>query len=320
VFNYALTALSPNQVEADVNYAGNKRDLYTFTFTASGAGTWSRDEYRNGLFSDRDTGTFRVTAGLANLPPPPALATNAIPAAPPTALTRLTYIFLSGESPDTLQFLTATNGLEDEDHFTGVDNNPNKPFAYTYSLVKSNAATLVVTFSATRRDEYALTFTVGAQGSFVRREFRNNVLDDTDTGSFSPSALALTNLPVVIVTNNPVTTNPPPVIVTNAPVASPSAVTAQKFTFTETGSSSVPVVATFLTSNFGSQTDDSAPSTFNYTYTKTGPTTANLTINFKLGKWDTYEINFTAANSGTFLRREYRNFLLNDTDTGTFTR
>ena len=50
---------------------------------------------------------------------------------------------------------------------------------------------LVLTLPDNRRDEYDLTFTKDAQGTYVRREYRNGVLDDTDSGAFSPAGAAI---------------------------------------------------------------------------------------------------------------------------------
>jgi hypothetical protein len=46
---------------------------------------------------------------------------------------------------------------------------------------------LIVRFDADKWDEYALNFTEGNSGTFIRREFDDGLLEDTDTGSFSGS-------------------------------------------------------------------------------------------------------------------------------------
>jgi hypothetical protein len=41
-----------------------------------------------------------------------------------------------------------------------------------------------VTFKPGKRDEYDLTFNTDGTGTFVRREVRDDVVTDTDSGSF----------------------------------------------------------------------------------------------------------------------------------------
>ncbi len=61
-FAYEYTRLTATQARVEVR-DGNKLDAYVFTFTALNAGTWVRDEYRDGSLRDRDTGRFRVIRG-----------------------------------------------------------------------------------------------------------------------------------------------------------------------------------------------------------------------------------------------------------------
>jgi len=309
-FSYVLTRLNASQVEINLTgggyYEGIKRDIYVFTFTAPGRGTWTRDEYRNGALNDRDTGVFSVVSGTTpgmsgNTNQPPA-GTNSVPTAPPVSLAGLVYIFQTGTTPDRLEFLTATTGIEYEDNVRPTDDNPNKPFTYTYSFLASNTATLILNLPNNRRDEYDLTFTMGAQGSFVRREFRNGALDDTDRGSFSPSSQPPT---VPGGTNNPPATNPPP---------------AQPVGFTYTMLSGViPERLAFISADNGTQFDDSAPTQFTFTYTSTGASTVSLIVRFKADKWDEYDLTFTSSTGGTFVRREFDRNALKDTDSGPFT-
>jgi len=73
---------------------------------------------------------------------------------------------------------TATAGTE-------FDDSAPTEFTYTYSLTGANTASLIVRFKADKWDEYDLTFTAGMNtGTFARREFDNNTLKDTDTGTF----------------------------------------------------------------------------------------------------------------------------------------
>jgi hypothetical protein len=61
-FTYVLTRLSASQVRVDIA-DGDKLDVYVFTFASASAGSWARDEYRDGSLKDRDTGPFRIAAG-----------------------------------------------------------------------------------------------------------------------------------------------------------------------------------------------------------------------------------------------------------------
>ena len=73
-FTYALSRLNASQVRVDIA-DGNKLDVYVFTFTSASAGSWIRDEYRDGAFKDRDTGPFTIVAGIN----PGGGGTNTIP-------------------------------------------------------------------------------------------------------------------------------------------------------------------------------------------------------------------------------------------------
>lgn len=61
-FSYVLTRLSASQVRVDLA-DGDKLDVYVFTFGSASAGSWVRDEYRDGRLKDRDTGPFSIVAG-----------------------------------------------------------------------------------------------------------------------------------------------------------------------------------------------------------------------------------------------------------------
>ena len=302
-FNYQITRPGPNVVVAELNYgalyygvpSSNKIDVLTLTFTAPGMGTWSRDEFRNGSLKDHDVGVFSVVVGAT--PGNPNGTPPVVPTAIPTALTGLSYLFQSGETPDRLDFSTAVTGLETGDDVE--DDEPNA-FTYTYALTGADTASLVVTFKAGKYDEYDLTFANGAQGTFVRREFKDGVLDDTDQGAFSAGG----SLPGGGGGNQG---NPP-----TDPVVT-------GFTYTMQ-SGDIPEQVAFQTATTGVQLDDSAPSSFIYTHAFTAPGVARLVVRFDTDKWDEYDLTYTGANAGTFVRREFRNSVLNDTDTGSFTR
>ena len=98
----------------------------------------------------------------------------------------LTVLAVSKNSTDALVFLnfdTATTGVqnepaedddEDEDHEAD-------PFDYLYTP-NGATATLRVTFKPGKYDDYALDF---ATGTFVRTEYDDDDLKDTDEGTFT---------------------------------------------------------------------------------------------------------------------------------------
>lgn len=315
LFTYTFNRTAESEVKVDLNLGHvDRHTLYTFNFANASSGTFVREEFRGGRLKDRDLGAFQVLAGITNLSAngtnlPPS-ATNAVPPQPPVSLAGLVYLFHTGETPDRVTFLTASNGFELEDNVGGHDDTGMDAFGYTYELTGSNAATLVVTFDSTKRDEYALTFTEGAQGKFIRREFRDGVLKDTDMGAFSPAGMienpGSTNLPSG-------GTNNPPVVVTP-----PVDLVGQSFLIT-TGET--PDRLNFTSATAGNEVGDNAtPNAFTYVYTVTGASTATVRVQFKADRWDEYDWTFTSDGSGVLVRREFDRSALKDTDSGTFTR
>ncbi|MEZ5276068.1 MAG: hypothetical protein R3F07_06800 [Opitutaceae bacterium] len=75
-----------------------------------------------------------------------------------------------------LDFLTETNGQE-----VDLVKTDTSGFTFVYEKVSSTTATIVVTFDASKRDEYSLNF---AAKSFVRSEYKDGVLNDVDVGLF----------------------------------------------------------------------------------------------------------------------------------------
>jgi hypothetical protein len=181
-----------------------------------------------------------------------------------------------------------------------VADNESNIFTYTYTLTASNSAAIVVTFKSGKWDEYDLTFSSAAQGLFVRREYQDGVLKDTDRGGFSAVVLA--------------PPNPPGGGGGTMPTNSVSG-----FTYTMDDGGAIPTTLIFSSMTAGTELDDSAPSQFTYTYTVTGVNTANLVARFKTDKWDEYDLVFTAgANSGAFVRRAFDQNLLKKTSSGSF--
>ncbi|HAB15851.1 MAG TPA: hypothetical protein DCE44_05310, partial [Verrucomicrobiales bacterium] len=261
-FTYLFSRIDLNTVTADIQYRKGRHDRLTLTFTAVGIGTWVREEFRNDKLKDRDIGVFSIqgsTDGGTNHPPvePPG-----VPTAIPQVLTGLAYVFQDDSSPDRLEFTSAVNGTEIGDDV--ADDEPNT-FTYTYSLTSPNTAQLVVIFKPGKFDEYDLTFVSGAQGEFVRREFKNGLLKDTDRGSFSAQGTA---------PGDPDADDNPPDNSGSKPDG-----TLKGLTYTmRTGETPDHLVFSTESSGIesGDDVDDNEPNTFTYTYTSTGDTTAGL--------------------------------------------
>jgi hypothetical protein len=97
----------------------------------------------------------------------------------PESITGLSWILNDGGTPERLDFLTELTGQEVDLVETEVDN-----FSYTYQKDSDSSATLVVTLEDDKWDSYFLDF---ANGTFVRQEFKEGALDDTDSGTFTQS-------------------------------------------------------------------------------------------------------------------------------------
>ncbi len=313
-FTYTFTRTGDNEAQVKLvkgSSAGDKdrRDLYTFTFTAAKLGTFVREEFRGARLKDRDLGTFTVLDGTQ---PPGGNPgdTNSVPVAPPASLKGLAYSFLSGATPERLEFLSETTGIEIEDKPRPDEDEPNKPFSYTYAFTTPTNATLVVNLPDNRRDEYDLTFTQGAQGSFVRREFRGDLLTDTDNGAFSPAGNATSGGPNGGGGGTPPDGNGSPV----------PELTGTRYLFR---SGATPDRLTFTTATSGSEQsteEDDDANAFTYVYTVKEGSAATLVVTFKPGQRDEYDLTFNLDGTGTFVRREVRDDVVTDTDTGSFVR
>jgi len=298
-FTYVFSRVDLNTVTADIRVASDKRDLLTLTFTAPGMGTWVREEYRKEKLKDRDTGVFSVLSD--NGSGPGTGGTNTPPVVPvdmPSALAGLAYVFESGCGPVRLEFNSAGTGIE-----VGDDVNDDEPngFTYQFATTGTNTASLVITRKPGRYDEYDLTFASGAQGAFVRREYRDGALRDTDRGSFSSAG----GVPV----------NPP------AGTGTMPTGTLSGLSYVMSGGES-PDRLVFASATTGTEysddVDDTEPNTFTYTYSVTGSSNASLVVRFKADRWDEYDLTFLDGNLGGFVRREFQKNVLKDTDTGIF--
>lgn len=190
-FDYTLSKTAENVAELSMVLPEGRSNHVTLQFSAEGQGTFVLEQYRDARLKGRDLGTFTL-ASAPTIPTDPGTggSTNP-PTDPPTPpsvpvdLAGRAFSFSAGGEPDRLEFLSATNGVELEDRVKFDDDGGRKPFTYTYAATSVTNASLKLDFGRGRSDEYDLTFTVGEQGSFVRRELRDGVLHDTDRGRFS---------------------------------------------------------------------------------------------------------------------------------------
>ena len=207
----------------------------------------------------------------------------------PAALAGFAYGLTDSDgSPDyTMNFMSATAG----DETFGEDITQ---FTYNYTPTGSTA-TLRLQYKVDKWDDYDLNY---ATGTFIRREYDENQLKDTDVGAFS------------IAGANPGGPGVTPVNGGNAPVAISGVNWIVKHP-----DGAVEANVIFANGTSGTENDpDGDIDPFTYIYTTNG-TTAVLRLDFKPGKWDEYNLDFV---SGTYTRREFKNSALDDTDTGTF--
>lgn len=296
-------------------YYGMGGDRYEcdLTFTDGSSGHFVRRLYRRGVLKDTDSGAFSQNVELADRsgsysqPPAstnsssswPPVVTPTAPPAPPATLLGRTYFVYTSPSPDQYQFSGPNYGYatpnvsrSDEIETTPGGN----VYTYSYTDHGSNTATLVITYGYYNlggdREEYDLTYVDGSTATFNRRLYRLGTLYTNQSGIFSVES----TLPYAYSSG---TNNTPP----------------GDYDF----AMSTGEYLKFNSAIAGVQTDDSAPSDFTFTLTSTGPTTAALRVQFKADKWDEYDLSYTSATSGSFLRRQYDRNALKDTDTGTFT-
>jgi hypothetical protein len=301
-FTYVFSRVDLNTVTVELTYSNARRESVTFTFSAAGMGTWMREEYRHGRLKDRDVGTFTVPGRAGSSGTPTPTTPPGVPTEMPTDLAGLAYLFQDDSTPDRLEFSTGGQGLEVGDDVD--DDEPNR-FTYSYAVTGTNTARLVVNFKPGKYDEYELTFVAGGQGTFVRREFNKDQLKDVDQGSFS-----------AVGAPNDDSDGKPPGNTGTRPEGS-----LQGLTYTLRTDDDPETLRFYSESTgleVGDDEDDDEPNTFSYTYTPTGDQTANLVVRFKADKWDEYTLKFSEGNSGTFLRREFDDGLLKDTDSGSF--
>lgn len=132
-------------------------------------------------------------------------------------------------------------------------------------------------------------------------EIRFLSLFTTDSGVFSPTSIRP-------LTGGGSTTNSIP----TTPPEDPSG-----YTYTM-NHGNAPTRIVFQNPATGLQFDDSAPSSFTYTYFPSGTLAYHLVLTFRPGKWDEYDLTFTNGGAGSLVVRRYDNNRLKQTDGGTF--
>ena len=311
-FSYSYSRITASDGRIDRTYSPGRHDSLTYSYTAPGSGTWTRDEYEHGVLKSHNVGSFHYLGYSTNNP----TGTNTLPSitpteppAPPAKLSGLTYYVFTGPVPDKYQFTSDASGVATPGTSSSGRHSDSSPggnaFSYTYTVLSSNTASLNVNFGyygiGGDRQEYDLTFTDGPSGQFNRRIYRLGSLFTTDQGVFSPNS----TLPTTSGTNStPGLTNEPP--------SNPAGLT---YTMNV---GEVPPRLVFQSAQNGIEFDDSAPTDFDYTYTTTGTNTFSLHVQFKSDRFDDYDLTFTGGAGGTMVRRQYRNNALVRTDSGTF--
>jgi len=182
VYMFTYTDHGSNTASLVITYGyynlGGDREEYDLTYVDGSTATFNRRLYRLGNLYTNQAGIFSTNSTL-----PYAIQTgggnngggqlNTNP--PPTDPFGYTFHMNTGEH---LAFKTATTGLQ-------TDDSAPTDFTYTYAVTGVNTRTLHVELKADKWDDYTLTFTDGAHGSFSRNQYKNNAFSDTDVDTFT---------------------------------------------------------------------------------------------------------------------------------------
>ncbi len=312
-FNYLLTRLSTNELQLELTRPGEsvsvRRDVVSLTFSTPTMGNWVRDTFRKGKLKDRSSGNFTLSGTPADPSNPQSegTPTNTAPAHPteiPGSATGLAFTFGGGDHQERVEMIAA-----DVATVIGDDVAPDDSHGATYSYARlgTNQATLVVHLKADRRDEYLLTYKNASQGTFVRREIKNDQLNDTDTGAFSVALLATggTNGSGGTGNNN------------NGTGAAEvlQSLLGQQLTFDD----DLPAdIYTFSSETVGKKTHGTDQDPFTYTYTVTGQTTARFVARFKPDRWSEFQLTFLGDKRGAFIRTDFDKNTFKQTKSGRF--
>lgn len=318
-FNYLLTRMSTNELQLEITRPGEststRRDLVSLTFSTPTTGNWIRDTFRKGRLKDRSSGNFALGGATTDPSTPPTTGTETntppeIPTEIPVNAVGLAFTFGSGEHGERIEF--SSNELAT---IYGDDEAPDDSHAvtYTYAMIGTNQASLIVTLKPGKRDEYLLTYKNSSQGSFVRKEIKNDKLDDTDTGAFSV-ALKGANTPNDS-TGSGGTGGSVGGTQNQGTIEALASLLGKQLSFDD----DVPAdVYTFSSDTTGVKTHGADKDSFTYTYAVTNPTTATLVAKFKIDRWSEFQLTFLGNGSGSFTRTDFDKNTLKSTKTGKF--
>jgi hypothetical protein len=318
-FDYLFTRLSTNEIQFEMTRPGesatSRRDLVSLTFSTTTTGNWIRDTYRKGKLKDRSSGNFVLTTSTTDSTHSSSgetQTTNApvLPTEIPSSAIGLAFTFGGGEHRERLEVLSSQLAT-----IFGDDESPDDSHSatYTYEMVGTNQANLVVILKPGKRDEYVLTFKNAAQGTFVRKEIKNDKLDDTDAGAFSVALVGTTNSGGS--SGSEGNTDSGNGTETQGNTEAFTSLLGKQLSFDD----DVPAdIYSFATETTGIKTHDTDKDSFTYTYTVTSPTTAKLVATFKPGRWSEFALTFLGAGKGTFIQSEFDKTTLKSTKSGKF--
>jgi hypothetical protein len=161
-FTYTFTQNGPTTATVVVTYKPGEYDEWDLTWDGAGTGTFTRDEYKDSLLEDTDTGRFVETGGTTT---------------PPAGLSGLRLEESVQLEDERFEFLTLTNGRKFQPG--DVD-----PFTYVYTPVDATNATLLATFKADKWDDLTLSFETETTGIYVLTRYDDNVFKDQKRGEF----------------------------------------------------------------------------------------------------------------------------------------
>ncbi len=177
-FSYTYTPTGTT-ASLRLQFKTDKWDEYDLNYATGG---YVRREFDKNVLKDTDTGRFNLEGATPPQPPTGGGTGGQVgDGTAPAAIAGVTWVVkeLNGHPEANLLFTTATEGSEN-DPDGDID-----PFTYVYEA-NGATATLRLNFKPGKWDEYDLNF---ATGLYTRREFKNNALNDTDTGRFAPAVL-----------------------------------------------------------------------------------------------------------------------------------
>lgn len=277
-FEWKYTKIGANSATLALTGPGaGVEEIWSLTFAGQSTGSFTRRTTVNGTLTATAAGSFSPAAVAPAASPVPAL------------LTGLRLTLSENGKAQLLDFTSATTGSrskKDEHDAT------TRPFTFTWTPAASGPSRLVLSYGDERLDSCSLTFTTSTSGRFVREEFRHGNLRDSDHGTFSLSTPAV------------------PVPASGAAVpASPAGLTLR---FTDGGT---PTLISLTSATTGTRRRDGGPTTIQYTWQPSGPSTATLGVTTSSGKYSVYNLDFATS---AFTRLKYEDGSLDSTDQGTF--